>query len=169
MRIVTRKRILIGLGGIAFVFLLLFHYKERDSYRCQSCSSVKNVFQWRLGTWIGGSIPLTPAWEQIDESHLRRDFFPINHVHDWKFAQGSPYHFFGTKWGGCALGAGRQMSSFCQTYESNLRFRTFILEKLKDGSLARSNVIAMVSEPRSEEQTPLQKESDALLDAFYSR
>jgi len=171
MRSITRKRLLIGAGGIVFVFSLLFHYKERDSYQCQLCFSGRHVYQWRLGSWGGGgtSIPLTPMWERLEESQFRRDFFPTNHVHDWRFAQGSPYYLFGTKWGGCAIGAGRYTSSLYVTYESDPEFRTFIQAKLRDGSLIRSNVIAMMSEPLSREDTPLQKDSDALLQAFYSR
>src|SRR6516162_3208654 len=170
MRLVTRKRLLICFGGIVLVFLsLFFHYKERDSYLCQSCFSGRNVFQWRLGSWgeALSSIPLTPKWEFVEESQFRRDFFPTSHVHDWRFAQGSPYYFFGTKWGGCAIGAGRYTSSLYETYESDPEFRTFVHAKLRDGSLTKSNVIAMMSEQLGRDDASLKKDSDALLQAFY--
>src|SRR5262245_7662923 len=100
----TRKRWFIVLGGVAIVAALLFHYKERDSYRCQICWTEKDVFQWRVGSWGGLSIPLAPRWERISETRFLHDLLPPDHIHNWKFAQGSPYHFFGTTWGGCAIG-----------------------------------------------------------------
>jgi len=171
MRLVTRKRLFIVIVGIASLFALSFHYKERYSYQCQLCFSRKDVFQWRLGSWggAGSSVPLSPNWERLEESEFRHDFFGADHVHDWNFIQGSPYYFFGTKWGGCALGAGRDTGALYQTYESAPDFRAFVQAKLHDGSLTKSNVIAMMSEPPSHEDTPLQKDSDALLHAFYSR
>jgi hypothetical protein len=85
------------------------------------------------------------------------------------FAQGSPYHFFGTTWGGCAIGAGRYVSEICQMYESSPEFREFMGQKLRDGSLARSNVIAMMSIRRTGEPSSLKKEADALLETFFAR
>ena len=167
----TRKRWFIAIGGVAVVAALLFHYKERDSYRCQICWAAKDVFQWRLGSWGGGgfSVPLTPSWERIGETRFQHDFLTGDHVHDWMFAQGSPYHFFGTTWGGCAIGSGRHVSEICQMYESSSEFRVFIGQKLHDGSLARSNVIAMMSIRRTGEPSPLKTEADALLETFFAR
>jgi hypothetical protein len=61
------------------------------------------------------------------------------------FAQGSPYYFFGTSWGGCALGRGRHTSEVCDMYDSIPEFREFIERKFVDGSLSRSNFITLVS------------------------
>src|SRR6266851_2325523 len=101
-----RTGFLVVVAVAAGVTILLLHYKERDSYRCQVCSSTKDVVQWRLGAWTGGSVPLSPKWERVAATQFLHDFLPTNHTHDWKFAQGSPYYFFGTRWGGCALGGG---------------------------------------------------------------
>src|ERR1043165_3439193 len=122
----TRKRWFIAVGGVAIVSALLLHYKERDSFRCQSCWARKDVFQWRLGSWSGFSVPLTPSWEHITETRFAHDFLSSSHIHDWKFAQGSPYHFFGTTWGSCAIGGRRHVSELCEMYESSPEFRAFI-------------------------------------------
>ena len=164
----TRKRLLLVIGAVAAAAVLLLHYKQRDSYRCQICFTKKDLFQWRLGSWMGFSVPLTPSWERITETRFRQDFLRSDHVHDWMFAQGSPYHFFGTTWGGCAIGGGRHVSELCQLYDSSPEFRTFITQKVRDGSLASSNVVALFSMPRTGEPSPLQKDADALLDTFFS-
>src|SRR5204862_8139580 len=113
-------------------------------------------------------VPLTPSWQRIAETRFQHDLLTEDHVHDWMFAQGSPYHFFGTTWGGCAIGAGRHVSEICQMYESSPEFREFIEQKLRDGSLARSNVIAMMSIRRTGEPSPLRKDADALLETFFA-
>jgi hypothetical protein len=164
----TRKRLLVVIGGVAASAVLLFHYKERNSYRCQTCFSEKDVFQWRLGSWGGVSVPLTPNWEQVTETWFHRDFFSPDHVHNWMFAQGSPYHFFGTTWGGCAIGPGRHVNDLCELYDYSSEFRTFIERKLRDGSLAKSNVIALMSRPRTKGASQLQRDSDALLETFFT-
>jgi len=112
---------------------------------------------------------MTPSWERISETRFQHDFFTEDHVHNWMFAQGSPYHFFGTRWGGCAIGGGRHVSEVCQMYESNPEFRDFIGRKLRDGSLTRSKVIAMTSVRRTGEPSPLKKDADALLETFFAR
>src|SRR5262249_17852679 len=108
------------------------------------CFATKEVSQWRFGSWVGASVPLTPSWERISSTHFQQDFLPVGHAHDWMFAQGSPYHFFGTTWGGCGIGGGSFVSELCQMYEHIPEFRIFIAEKLRDGSLTKTNVIAHV-------------------------
>jgi hypothetical protein len=169
MTMKIRKRWFIALGGAAAVAGLLFHYKERDSYRCQICWSRMDRLQWRLGLWGSFSVPLTPSWERITETRFFHDFLSSGHAHAWKFAQGSPYHFFGTTWGGCAIGSGRHVSELCQMYESSPKFRAFISRGLDDGALTRSNVLAMMSYPRLTEPSLIQKEADALLETFFAR
>jgi hypothetical protein len=151
-------------GGIAAVTLLLFHYKQHDSYYCQVCWSKKDVVQWWVGSWMGATVPLTPKCERVAETRFLQDFFPTNHVHQWMFAQGSPYYFFGATSGGCAVGGGRHVSEVCQIYESSTDFRAFIKRKLHDGSLTRSNLIALVSRPVDAEAS--QDEAQALLSSF---
>ena len=160
---------LVIIGAVAAFAALLLHYKQCNSYRCQICFAKKDVFQWRLGSWGGASIPLAPSWERTAETRFLHDFLPADHVHDWMFAQGSPYHFFGTTWGGCALGCGRHVSEVCRMYESSPEFRTFIAQRLHDGSLAKSNAIALMSSPRTRAPSPLQKDADALLETFFAQ
>jgi hypothetical protein len=163
----AHKHWFIAIGGIIATAALLLHYKERDSYRCQSYWALKNVFQWRLGSWSGFSIPLTPQWEQVSETRIQHDFFPAGHTHEWAFAQGSPYQFFGTVWGGCAIGVGRHVSELSQLYESSPEFRAFISQRLDEGTLTKSNIITMMSPPRSGKPSPTKQEADALLETFF--
>ena len=165
----AKTRLVVVVGAVAAVAALLLHYKQRDSSRCQICFAKKDVFQWRLGSWAGASIPLTPSWERVSDTHFQQDFLPGDHVHDWMFAQGSPYYFFGTSWRGCAIGGGRYVSELCQMYESSPDFRTFITQKLRDGSLAKSNVVALMSIRRTGESSLLQKDADTLLETFFAR
>jgi len=165
----TRKRLLFVIGGIAVVAFLVLHYEERDHYGCQICFSRKSVIQWRLVAWADASIPLTPSWEAVTGTRFLHDFFPTNHVHDWQFAQGSPYHLFGTTWAGCAIGGGRHISPLCELYESSLDFRTFIQTKINDSSLAKSNVIALMSIPSSDKSSTLRAQANALLEGFLRR
>ena len=164
----TRKRLMWVIGVVAAVGVLFLHYKQRKSYRCQLCFAKKDMFQWRLGSWPELSVPLTPSWERITETRFRQDFLPPDHVHDWMFAQGSPYHFFGRTWGGCAIGGGRHVSDLCEFYESSPEFRAFITEKMRDGSLTKSNFVALISMPRTRGPSALQKDAAALLDTFLS-
>ena len=165
----TRKRLLVILSTLGVLAGVLFHYKQRNSYRCQVCFAMKDVFQWRIGLWAGASAPLTPSWERIAETQLLHDFLPTDHVHDWAFAQGSPYYFFGTTWGGCAIGRGRHLSELCRMYESSPEFRAFIEKRVQLGSLTKSNVVALMSCPQTGKPSPLQKDADALLEAFFAR
>src|ERR1700733_9489331 len=102
-----RKRWWVVGGVVLALSFLLLNYKESDSYRCQICFASQSVSQWRLGGWGVASLPLTPSWVRISETRFEHDFFATNHVHQWALAQGSPYYFFGTTWGGCAIGGGR--------------------------------------------------------------
>jgi hypothetical protein len=164
-----RRLWFIALAGVVGAITLLFHYKERNSYQCQTCGARKDVFQWRLGMWKEASVPLSPSWEQISGTRFQQDFLPPGHHHDWVFAQGSPYYFFGTTWAGCALGRGRSTCELGRMYESSPEFRDFLSQKLRDGSLSKAKVIEMVSHPPSSQPSPLQKEADELLKTFYAQ
>jgi hypothetical protein len=144
--------------------------QQRPDYDMpQSCASTAGNGENRHGFWIGPSIPLTPKWQRIEESQFYRDFLATGHVHDWKFAQGSPYYFFGTTWGGCAIGGGRYANETFWMYASDSTFRAFIRGKLQDGSLTKSNLIALISAPRSfTSDTNVQSDSDALLQAYFA-
>jgi hypothetical protein len=162
----TLKQWTIVLAVIAAFPVLVFNYKQHRSYRCEICFAKNEAVQWRLGASHGPSLPLTPTRERITGSHFQEDFVSASHAHKWLFAQGSPYHFFGTTWGGCAIGIGSCLSRAVPIYESDPMFRGFIAEKLRDGSLTKSNFMAMMSIP-SMEKPNLQKQTDALLNEFF--
>jgi hypothetical protein len=165
----TRRLLLWAGAGTAGVAVLLLHFKERDSYRCQECFAKKDVFQWRLGFWMGASIPLSPPWTRIFDTCLHNDYFATGHSHDWKFAQGSPYHFFGTTWGGCALGGGRHVSDLCQIYESSREFRDFIHKKIESGSLTQSNFLSLASNFDRAKESPIHLAAQSLLDSYFEK
>lgn len=92
----TGKRILFVVAAAVGILILLMQYEVRDSYRGAVCFSTKDVYQWRIRLWGGPSLPLTPEWERVAETKFLHNLLPANHQHAWKFAQGSPYYFFGT-------------------------------------------------------------------------
>lgn len=155
--------------GILSAAVLLLHFKQRDSYRCQICFAKKDVFQWRLGFWTSASFPLSPQRVQVADTKFQEGFFATNHSHDWKFAQGSPYHFFGTTWGGCALGSGRHVSEICYLYESSDEFRGFIHRKMTNGSLTQSNFLVLASHTDRSTNSPIRLAAQELMDTYFER
>jgi hypothetical protein len=153
-----------GLLIVAGTILLLGNTMERDFYTCSSCYSKKSIRQWGVVM-----VPLTPELSRVDESRFYHDFFPSDHVHSWRLAQGSPYLFFGTLQFGCAIGPGRQVNRLAWMYGSNPNFQAFIQVKLKDGSLTKSNLIALASVPVSGGDAQQQKAMEELLKEFDSR
>lgn len=166
MRRFHSKRLLIVLAGIAALAAAVLNFKQRDSYRCQVCFSTRSVFRWRIGAWPEYSIPMSPKWQELIETQFARDFLSADHKHDWMYAQGSPYYWFGTKWGGCAIGSGRHVNDLCQIYESDRDFRTFVQARLRNGSLTKSNIVALFSVKPGSESPALRKDTTALLDEF---
>ena len=118
---------------------------------------------------MGASVPMTPTWQHVTETRFRQDFLPADHIHNWKYAQGSPYYLFGTIWSGCAIGDGRHANQLCEMYESAPEFRTFIQSKLHDGSLARTNIVELMSSPWTGGASQQEKDADALLDTFFKQ
>ncbi len=169
MNLRAKKLLLWVSVGITSVAVLLLHFKQRDSYRCQTCFAKEDVFQWRVGFWMSTSVPLSPQWARVSETRLQQDFFATNHLHDWKFAQGSPYHFFGTTWGGCAIGSGRHVSDLCYLYERNDKFRDFVGRKFADGSLTQSNFVALASNTERSTNSPIRLAAEELMDAYFER
>jgi hypothetical protein len=158
----------VGIGVVGAAGLLL-HFKQRNSYRCQTCFSTQDVFQWRMGFWMDASVPLSPQWTRVSETRLQRDFFTNNHSHNWKFAQGSPYQLFGTTWGGCAIGSGRQVSDLCYLYERKNKFRDFIGRKFADGLLTQSNFLALVSNTDRSTNSPIHLAAEKLMDTYFEK
>lgn len=159
----SRKRLLLVACAVGVFAAFWFHYKQRDSYRCQICFARKDVFQWRFGSWMELSVPLTPKREQIGETRFLDDFVHEPHIHDWRYEQGSPYRFFGTTWAGCALGRG--LNQLCQMYEYHPGFQAFIARKIDDGSLSKSDFMTLMSSSRTDE--PSRKDAEALLKEFF--
>jgi len=118
---------------------------------------------------MGPSVPLSPQWNRISDTHLQSDFFGTDHFHNWEFAQGSPYHFFGTTWGGCALGSGRHVSDLCQMYESSREFRDFIRKKIESGSLTESNFLSLASNTDRGKDSPMQLVTQSLMDSYFEK
>jgi len=165
----ARKYVIVGVLCLAGLFVVLANYKQRDSYRCQTCWARKDIFQWRAGAWEELSVPLSPKWESVEETHFLHDFFPSEHVHDWKYAQGSPMYRFGTQWGGCAIGPGRHVSLFCDFYEKSPKFRTFIQAKMGDGSITTARLMALALEPGYGESSAIRREVNELIAAFFDQ
>lgn len=139
------RRLVIGLG----ISLLLISvvappyglYRERDTYQCSTCLSKRDVFQWRIGDWSSHSIPLSNHREQIADSLTLKRFTPLPHVHDWRFAQGSPYYWFGTQWGGCAIGPGRHRNDLAELMERPSRgFDDYVYRKLTTGGVTTNQL-----------------------------
>ncbi len=145
----TRRRKIFAVVSalVLFLLLFLFHFKQLDNYKCVSCHSWRSVFQWRLGMWPCVSVPLSPEWERIHESHLLRELLPKGHQHQWKFAGESPYLYFGLVWGGCILGDGRHMNEFCQWYESDPEFRKLVGDKVEKGELSKETIEQIAALP----------------------
>ena len=167
---IMRKRFLIFTLFSACAALLLFHYKERHTYICQICQSSKHVFQWKLGFWPDESVPLSPKWQHVDETKFYHDFFIGGHIHIWKFAQGSPYYFFGTTWGGCALGSGCKENGPLHIYESDSEFRAFVQGKLQNGTLDRLAVISHLPAPSQTLDAKItQNDIEAVLEEYWKQ
>lgn len=122
-------------GGLAALLLLspFLIYTERQSYQCPGCLSKKHVYQWHAGIWPEFAVPISFQRTVEEDSRTLSDFAPPNHTHDWIFAQGSPYIWFGTSWAGCAIGRRGSMNEFAQSYEGSENFREFVRRKQREG------------------------------------
>jgi hypothetical protein len=130
-------------GLVVVVALGSFVYLNRQTYICQDCGSQMDLKQWRVGSWPGGYASLGPAWEIHRASRVYADFLGDGHAHRWRYRQGSPYYWFGTLHGGCALGAAG-MSSLAWYYEGDPRFRQFLARKIDGGGCTREEVRELV-------------------------
>jgi len=156
---------------------ILFNYNERNSFACESCHSGRDVFQWRMGSWVGLSIPISSKWERVHESAIFKDLFTNIHKHNWKFRQGSPYYFFGTSWGGCALGSGGRRNDFVQLYEVDGGFRDFVADKISRKEISDEIVMKIaVLEPSydgagasNSDQDELSLLAESLNEEYYRR
>jgi len=143
-----QKKLVIGGLAILAVLSPFFIYKERRSFQCSGCLSIKHMYQWHAGIWSEFSIPISFPQTAEEKSHTVHDFVPPNHTHNWVFAQASPYVWFGTKWAGCAIGRGRSRNEFAHCYEDSEDFRRFIRKKQREG-LDSEVVYQMLILPKS--------------------
>jgi len=165
-----RKMRLILASGFSCCLIAFFcHYKERTTFRCQTCWAKKDVYQWHFGIWSGYSVPISSKSGKIGDTRFFQDFLSLNHTHDWEFAQGSPYLYFGTSRAGCAIGRGRYVSQICALYESLPQFRIFIRTQVEKGNVSESKVISMASYPRGGEPPERMREVDALINSFWDQ
>lgn len=155
-----RRKILRVCVGLAVVLILLeFHYKQRDTYKCETCHSKQHFYQWRFGSWTNGSFPVSRKSQTIDETQLRQQLFASDHEHEWVYFQGSPYKYFGTTWSGCGLGGAKHMNEFAQWYELNSDFRTFIQTKIDSAGLCKESLREIAGIP-SWHYTPVPSGAD---------
>ena len=114
-------------------------------------------------------MPLAPAREKFIETIFYQDFLTSNHVHNWWLAQSNPRLWFDTVRGGCGIGLSTRCSFLSLKYEDEPKFRAFILEKVRDGSLTKSNLLVLMATPFTKETSPIQKEAEALWETFSSK
>lgn len=169
MRIKTRTAlILLTVATITMIAAVVFQvgpYRERNSYRCDICFAERDEFRWWFGAWGAFAIPISGRSEIIGQTKFGQTFLPEHTQHRWVFAQGSPY-YWGSRWGGCALGSGRHASQTFAMYEESSEFRAFIDKKISAGRLTRFQVVEIFSEPSREASSDDLKQK-YLLDEFF--
>lgn len=149
--------------------------RDRDTYRCQTCFSRRHEYQWKVGRWSEPSMSVSPRRIVLEESRIYQHFVPPNHEHNWSFFQGSPYYWFGTTWGGCALGGNRQQNDLVNLLESpDDQAFGFISGKLKTGELTTNQLVSALAALRpSFNQTTPQTDAQILVsrltDEFFSQ
>ena len=171
------RRLAFGLGVSLLLLAMIAPpyglYRERVTYQCPTCLSKREVFQWRIGDWGGFSIPLSTHREHFLDSSTLKRFTPRPHVHDWQFAQGSPYYWFGTQWGGCAIGAGRHRNDLGELMERSLKgFDDYVSRKLTTGIVTTNQLYEALISPRrwrEDTNTPTvaQARAQELMDEFF--
>jgi hypothetical protein len=155
-------------AGAVIVVVCLLNYRERRSYVCQVCFSGRDDYQWRVGDWGTLSLPITPTSSQFRFSGFAKDFALTNHQHQWKFAQGSPYFFFGTRWGGCALGGGRHTSDLFRIYETDDEFRKYVRDRIANGSISTAKFIELAG-CMDREETIGKKQAEEFVEGYFEK
>ena len=147
--------------------LLIFHFQERDTFQCETCLAERHVLQWRIGFWRTASLPLAPKQTTIRYEQFGRDMLAADHSHEWHFAQGSPYAWFGRTWFGCALGRYRQ-SHWVKIYAEEPMFRQIIKRAIEAGKFSKQELIegATGSSNASKES---ERRLEALFDLFLDQ
>lgn len=149
--------------------------RDRNTYQCQTCFSKRHELQWKVGNWTSPSLPVSPKHIVLEESRTFQCFVPPNHEHRWVFSQGSPYYWFGTSWGGCALGSGRHRNDLVDVLESPFGDSVeFLAEKLRTGKLTTNELLAALAAPRHSPKqtnrlTDSQQLAARLTDEFFDR
>jgi hypothetical protein len=167
----SRRHAFIGVlfftGSSLGLALLLFHFRQIDFYRCQTCLAEREVVQWRFGLWTRASVPTSPRQEFAGKTHFCIDFFPADHAHVWKLADTAPYHFFGTMRAGFAGGDAQRPNLLFTLYEWQPEARSYIDARIQKGSLTRSRAIELISN-HQEKGDPafLQQEADAVSEDY---
>lgn len=84
------------------------------------------------------------------------------------FAQGSPYYFFGTSWGGCAIGAGRRGNDLLYLYEKQSRFRAYVKNRIAAGTLVETNLVSLIADTSLGEADKRRDEREELIEEFFA-
>ncbi len=154
-----------------------FVFKNRSTFQCVRCLSTQHLFQWHCGGWMGVSFPLSSQRAVVQESHIYKDLVSKPHAHEWVFRQGSPYYWFGTTWGGCALGLGADRNPTADLYEALPDFRDFVRQKIREGRLTPAYAVDLFlahsvtdsEEGLSSSDMELAKAARVLEEAYHSQ
>ena len=140
----------IGFGALVALAPPYGLRRDRDTFQCSACLSKRHVFQWKVGEWTSPSLPLSPKTSVVEESRTYRCFTAQPHVHEWHYFQGSPYYWFGTSSGGCALGANRHRNDLAEAMEHPWPdFVEFVDSQLKSGVLTTNQIYEALVSPRT--------------------
>ena len=172
-----KKLLWITLVVLLFALVATFlAYRERSTFQCSSCLSTRNEYRWRIGLWSELDPPLSPKRVVVVPSFTFATMIGTNHTHTWVFAQGSPYYFFGTKWGGCAIGSRGRHGEFGTLFERQAEFREFVFAKIVSGQITTNDIVQFVRLPptRDLENTDATAQialaqSKKLLDEFFEK
>jgi hypothetical protein len=126
-----------------------------------------------FGKLVCFSFPITIKTVEEEPSVVFSDFLQANHQHLWRFAQGSPYYCFGTKWGGCAIGGGRHQSEIATLYQIDDEFRAYVSNRMA-ADLTRESVYRLLienrySEQNDEEKAAITQSAKQLMEDYYSK
>lgn len=142
-------RIVVGFAVLAAIAPPYGLRRDRNTYQCQTCYSKRHEFQWKVGAWTSRSLPVSPRRIVLEESRTFQRFVPPHHEHQWAFYQGSPYFWFGTSWGGCALGAKRHRNDLVDLLEGSVGNPIgFFSGKLSTGKLTTNELLTALAAPR---------------------
>jgi hypothetical protein len=153
--------VVLGIGALGPPYGLR---RDRDSFMCAGCFSKRHEYQWKVGEWNRSSLSVSAKRAVMDESLIYRLFTSKPHVHDWQFVQGSPYYWFGSRWGGCAIGGNIHENDLAMILDhGDDGCAEFLIEKASSKQLSTNQIYqALVSPARWSGETNSPTESQSL-------